>query len=737
MNPYDTDLDRTPANFQPLTPLSFLERSATVFPDRTAIVHGPLRRSYRDFYARTRRLASALHQRGMARGDTVSAVLANTPAMLECHYGVPMCGAVLNTINTRLDAAVIAFQFDHAETKVLIVDREFSKVVKEALRLAKVKPLVIDYDDPEYGGDGERLGTIEYEDFLAGGDPDFIWQMPDDEWDAITLNYTSGTTGDPKGVVYHHRGAYLLAIGNVLTGSIGKHPVYLWTLPMFHCNGWCFPWTISVVAGTHVCLRAVRARAMYEAIAEQKVTHLCGAPIVMATLLNAPAAEKKPLPHVVEFFTAAAPPPEAVLAAMKEAGFNVTHVYGLTETYGPATVNEWQDAWDALPAAEQAARKARQGVRYVPLEALDVLDPDTMVPVPRDGETIGEVMFRGNVVMKGYLKNKTATQKEFAGGWFHSGDLGVMYPDGYVQLKDRSKDIIISGGENISSIEVEDALYKHPAVQAAAVVAKPDDKWGETPCAFVELKPGAERDHRRAGRLVPHASRRLQVPALRGVRRAAEDLDRQGAEIQAARDGEDGVTRLGQISEHPGRSNCALSPCGRGRHRRIKTLRWVRGKDKPSVRPLTRFELVHNSELPSPAGGEGAVTSTVFAAAGEMPFCAVLCLIVVNSFLAPFAPSGAACTPCPRASCRPGRRNKRRNSARRSIPRAGRALSPLSSPGTPRGRPRPCGSTVRTHSDESRYRPCDTCACDPCRRRRRSRTASCRCSSQPCPGTRA
>ena len=490
MNPYDTDLDRTPANFQPLTPLSFLERSATVFPDRTAIVHGPLRRSYRDFYARTRRLASALHQCGMARGDTVSAVLANTPAMLECHYGVPMCGAVLNTINTRLDAAVIAFQFDHAETKVLIVDREFSKVVKEALRLAKVKPLVIDYDDPEYGGEGERLGTIEYEDFLAGGDPDFIWQMPDDEWDAITLNYTSGTTGDPKGVVYHHRGAYLLAIGNVLTGSIGKHPVYLWTLPMFHCNGWCFPWTISVLAGTHVCLRAVRACAMYEAIAEQKVTHLCGAPIVMATLLNAPDVEKKPLPHVVEFFTAAAPPPEAVLAAMKEAGFNVTHVYGLTETYGPATVNEWQDAWDALPAAEQAARKARQGVRYVPLEALDVRDPDTMVPVPRDGETIGEVMFRGNVVMKGYLKNKTATQKEFAGGWFHSGDLGVMYPDGYVQLKDRSKDIIISGGENISSIEVEDALYKHPAVQAAAVVAKPDDKWGETPCAFVELKPG-------------------------------------------------------------------------------------------------------------------------------------------------------------------------------------------------------------------------------------------------------
>ena len=393
-SPYDTDLDRNPANFQPLTPLSFLERAASVFPDQTAIIHGPLRRNYREFYARTRRLASALQQRGIGRGDTVSAVLANTPGMLECHYGVPMCDAVLNTINTRLDAAVIAFQFDHAETKVLITDREFSKVVKEALRFAKVKPLVIDYDDPEFTGEGERLGAIEYEDFITGGDPGFAWRMPQDEWDAIALNYTSGTTGDPKGVVYHHRGAYLLAIGNVLTGSMRKHPVYLWTLPMFHCNGWCFPWTISVVAGTHVCLRAVRARAMYDAIAEHKVTHLCGAPIVMATLLNAPAGEKKPLPHVVEFFTAAAPPPEAVLAAMKEAGFNVTHVYGLTETYGPATVNEWHAAWDRLPSAEQAAKKARQGVRYVPLQGLDVLDPDTMVPVPHDGETMGEVMFR-------------------------------------------------------------------------------------------------------------------------------------------------------------------------------------------------------------------------------------------------------------------------------------------------------------------------------------------------------
>jgi fatty-acyl-CoA synthase len=490
MMPYDIDLDRNPANFQPLTPLSFLERSAAVFPDHTAIIHGALRRRYADFYARSRRLASSLAKRGIKRGDTVSALLANTPAMLECHYGVPMAPAVLNTINTRLDVPIVAFQLDHAESKVLITDREFSKLAKEALALAKVKPLVIDYDDPEFTGAGDRVGTIDYEDFIAAGDPDFAWKMPEDEWDAIALNYTSGTTGDPKGVVYHHRGAYLLAVGNVLTGSMGKHCVYLWTLPMFHCNGWCFPWTLSVVGGTHVCLRQVRALAMYDAIARHKVTHLCGAPIVMATLLNAPPEEKKPLPHVVEFFTAAAPPPEAVLAAMKAAGFNVTHLYGLTETYGPAAVNEWRGGWDALSPAEQAAKKARQGVRYVPLEALDVRDPDTLKPVPWDGETLGEVMFRGNVVMKGYLKNKSATEKAFAGGWFHSGDLGVMHRDGYIQLKDRSKDIIISGGENISSIEVEDALYKHPAVGAAAVVAKPDDKWGETPCAFIELKPG-------------------------------------------------------------------------------------------------------------------------------------------------------------------------------------------------------------------------------------------------------
>jgi fatty-acyl-CoA synthase len=490
--PYDTDLDRNPANYQPLTPLGFLERAASVFPRHTAIIHGPLRRSYAEFYARSRRLASALSKHGIKRGDSVSVLLANTPAMLECHYGVPMTQGVLNTLNTRLDAPIIAFSLDHAEAKVVITDREYSKVMKEALSLAKVKPLVVDYDDPEYSGDGEWLGDIEYEEFIEQGDPDFAWLMPDDEWDAISLNYTSGTTGDPKGVVYHHRGAHLLAVGNVVTCSMAKHPVYLWTLPMFHCNGWCFPWSISVAAGTHVCLRAVRAAAMYDAIATHKVTHLCGAPIVMATLLNAPANEKKPLPHVVEFFTAAAPPPEAVLAAMKEAGFNVTHLYGLTETYGPAVVNDWHAEWNAMAGPEQAAKKARQGVRYGALEALDVIDPETMKAVPRDGETIGEVMFRGNVVMKGYLKNKKSTDAAFAGGWFHSGDLGVMHPDGYIQIKDRSKDIIISGGENISSIEVEDALYKHPAVAAAAVVAKADEKWGETPCAFIELKSGAQ-----------------------------------------------------------------------------------------------------------------------------------------------------------------------------------------------------------------------------------------------------
>ncbi|MCA1298251.1 acyl-CoA synthetase [Stappia indica] len=492
-SPYTRDLDKTQANHTPLSPLSFLARAAFVFPDRTAIVHGTQRTSYQDFYARARQLASALAARGIGKNDTVTVMLSNTPPMLEAHYGVPMTGAVLHSLNTRLDATVLAFQLDHAETKVVITDREFAPVMKEALALATVKPLVIDYDDPEFPQDGERLGSEDYEAFLTSGDPDYAWSLPGDEWDAISLNYTSGTTGNPKGVVYHHRGAYLLAQANILTASMAKHPVYLWTLPMFHCNGWCFPWSISIVAGTHVCLRQVRPKPIWDALADEGVTHLCGAPVIMTTLLNAPEADKRDLAgRVVEFFTAAAPPPEAVLAAMKEAGFNVTHLYGLTEVYGPAVVNEWKDEWNARPADEQATLKARQGVRYVALDGLSVRDPMTMEPVPADGKTLGEVMFRGNVVMKGYLKNREATDEAFAGGWFHSGDLGVLHPDGYIQLKDRSKDIIISGGENISSIEVEDALFRHPDVVAAAVVARPDEKWGETPCAFVELRPGAE-----------------------------------------------------------------------------------------------------------------------------------------------------------------------------------------------------------------------------------------------------
>jgi fatty-acyl-CoA synthase len=492
VHPFDTGLDRTPANYQPLTPLVFLERAASVHPDHVAIIHGSEKIAYRDFYARSRQLASALQARGIGKGDTVSVMLANTPAMLEAHYGVPMVGAVLHSINTRLDAATIAFMLDHAETKVLIVDTEFAAVLKDALGQTKTKPLLIDYRDVQCGIEGTRLGDLDYEAFVTSGDAEFRWAMPADEWDALSLNYTSGTTGNPKGVVYHHRGAALMCYANTVATGMGQHPVYLWTLPMFHCNGWCFPWSLSLAAGTHVCLRAVRAKAMYDAIADHKVTHLSGAPFVMSALLNAGDDEKRNFDHRVAFNHAAAPPPAAVLAEMDAAGFELTHLYGLTETYGPATLNEWHAAWDELPAEQRLNKRIRQGVRYHALEDLTVMDPATMEKTPADGETIGEVMFRGNIVMKGYLKNAKATDEAFAGGWFHSGDLGVMHADGYIQLKDRSKDIIISGGENISSIEIEDVLYMHPGVAGAAVVAKPDTKWGETPCAFVELRPGTD-----------------------------------------------------------------------------------------------------------------------------------------------------------------------------------------------------------------------------------------------------
>jgi fatty-acyl-CoA synthase len=488
--PYEAGLEKNAANFVPLSPIGFLRRSAAVYPDRLAVSYGERRYSWRDALERCRRLAGALTAAGVSRGDTVALMAPNIPEAFEAHFGVPMAGAVLNAINIRLDPETIAFVLSHGEAKVLITDTEFSPVVGQALAKLEQRPVVIDITD-RMGPGGERLGEIDYEAFLLTGDPAFPEVTPKDEWDAIALNYTSGTTGNPKGVVYHHRGAYLNALGNILVWGMRHHPTYLWTLPMFHCNGWCFPWTITALAGTHVCLRRVEAPAIYEAIARQGVTHLCGAPVVMNMLLNAGAGLKRSLERRIEMMTAGAPPPVAVIEGMEALGFHITHVYGLTEVYGPAVVCAWHDEWDALPPAERAELKARQGVTYPVLEDLTVADPASLAPVAPDGETMGEVMMRGNIVMKGYLKNPGATEEAFAGGWFHTGDLGVMHPDGYIQLKDRSKDIIISGGENISTIEVEDVLYRHPSVLEAAVVARPDPMWGETPCAFVTLKPEA------------------------------------------------------------------------------------------------------------------------------------------------------------------------------------------------------------------------------------------------------
>jgi fatty-acyl-CoA synthase len=490
-NPYEVDLDRNRANHAPLTPLTFIEWSASVYPDRPAVVHGRRRFTWRETYARARRLASALAQRGIGVGDTVAAMLANTPEMYECHFGVPMVGAVLNTLNTRLDPDAIAFMLDHGGAKVLITDREFADTIEKALAKVESRPFVIDVDDPEYDGLGKRLGATDYEAFLGGGNPAFAWQPPADEWQAIALNYTSGTTGTPKGVVYSHRGAYLNGVGNLLTWSMPRHAVYLWTLPMFHCNGWCFPWSMAANAGTNVCLRRVDPALIFPLIEAHKVTHYCGAPIVHSALINADPKLREGITHKVSAFVAGAAPPQAMIEGMERIGFDLTHVYGLTEVYGPATVCAKHAEWEELDVRARAERNGRQGVRYVLQEGATVMDPATMTPVPADGETMGEIMFRGNITMKGYLKNPKATLEAFAGGWFHSGDLAVLHPDGYIKIKDRAKDIIISGGENISSIEVEDVLYRHPAVLAAAVVAKPDPKWGETPCAFVELKPGA------------------------------------------------------------------------------------------------------------------------------------------------------------------------------------------------------------------------------------------------------
>jgi len=491
VNPYRTGLDKNSANHVPLSPVGFLERAAQVFPDRVSVIHGTRRFNCRESNERCRRLASALHKWGIGKGDTVAVMAPNIPALFEAHFGIPMTGAVINALNIRLDAATIAFILEHGEARVLLTDREFSPVVRDALARMAQPPRVIDIDDPLAEG-GELIGEIEYEAFLQQGDPAYRWEYPDDEWDAIALNYTSGTTGNPKGVVYHHRGAHLINFGNILAWNMTAHPVYLWTLPMFHCNGWCFPWTITALYGTHVCMRKVTAKTIYQAIAEHQVSHFCGAPIILNLLTNASGQERRAFDHQVHIMTAAAPPPPSVLETMEAQGFHITHVYGLTEVYGPAVACDWHQEWDVLPANERAQMRARQGVRYAALEGLMVADPATLEPVPSDGQTLGEVFMRGNIVMKGYLKNPVATRAAFDGGWFHSGDLGVMHPDGYIQLKDRSKDIIISGGENISTIEVEGALYRHPAVLEAAVVGQPDEKWGETPCAFVCLKAGAQ-----------------------------------------------------------------------------------------------------------------------------------------------------------------------------------------------------------------------------------------------------
>jgi fatty-acyl-CoA synthase len=501
---YVTGLEANAANYAPLTPLTFLDWSADVYPDRPAVVHGGRRFTWAQTRERCRRLASALSARGVGRGDTVSVIAANTPEMVEAHFGIPMTGAVLNTINTRLDAATIAFILDHAQAKVLITDREFSPAVAAALRQCEASPLVIDIDDPEYAGPGDRLGEVEYEDLLAGADPGYERAEPTDEWQAISLNYTSGTTGNPKGVVYHHRGAQLNAVGNIITWGMPRHSVYLWTLPMFHCNGWCFPWTVAACAGTNVCLRKVVAAEIFRLMRTEGVTHYCGAPAVHSLLIDAPQEWREGVGRVSAMVAAAAPP-AAMIEGMDRLGFDLTHVYGLTETYGPAAVCAKHVEWDDLDAAGRAQRNGRQGVRYLLQDGMTVFDQKTSLPVPADGQTIGEIVFRGNITMKGYLKNPAATQEAFDGGWFHSGDLGVIEPDGYVKIKDRAKDVIISGGENISSLEVEDVLYRHPAVAAAGVVAQPDPRWGETPLAFVELKPGAQAseaeliEHCRAG----------------------------------------------------------------------------------------------------------------------------------------------------------------------------------------------------------------------------------------------